>query len=64
MLKVTAAPVTTTSYTDTGLAPGTTYWYRFTSAALAEGPGGGSAPTAGEIADAVWDVAGTTAGWA
>ena len=38
--------------------------YRFTSAALAEGPGGGSAPTAGEIADAVWDVAGTTAGWA
>lgn len=32
--------------------------YRFTSAALAEGPaGGGGGPTAGEIADAVWDEA-------
>lgn len=29
--------------------------YRFTDDALAEAPTGGSAPTAGEIADAVWD---------
>jgi hypothetical protein len=31
--------------------------YRFTENALEEGPGGGSAPTAGEVADAVWDEA-------
>jgi hypothetical protein len=30
---------------------------RFTANALEEGPGGGSAPTAAEIADAVWDEA-------
>jgi hypothetical protein len=31
--------------------------YRFTANALEEGPGGGSAPTAAEIADAVWEEA-------
>lgn len=31
--------------------------YRFTANALEEGPGGGSAPTAAEVADAVWDEA-------
>lgn len=31
--------------------------FRFTENALEEGPGGGSAPTAGEIADAVWEEA-------
>jgi fibronectin type 3 domain-containing protein len=45
--KVNASPVTATSYTDTGLAPGTSYSWTVTAVAAGSGDSPPSAPATG-----------------